>query len=107
MRRPRSAATSERGLVAHSPRGKLQRMNWAGLTLRLAARAAVNPPLAADLVRVAWRFRANGWYRRFPFLPLPSRKYVRWRMHTAYGEYDSVPPVEDVVRYARWAGRAK
>jgi hypothetical protein len=80
-------------------------MNWTGLTLRLAARAVINPPLAADLFRVAWRFRANGWYRRFPFLPLPSRKYVRWRMHTAYGEYDRVPPVEDVVRYARWAGR--
>jgi hypothetical protein len=32
---------------------------------------------------------------------------VRWRMHTAYGDYDSVPPVEDVVRYARWVGRGE
>jgi len=80
-------------------------MTWLRLTLQLAARAALNPPLAADLLRVAWRFRTRGWYRRFPFLPIPSRKYVRWRMHTAYGEYDVVPPVEDVVRYARWAGR--
>ena len=80
---------------------------WPGLTFRLALRALRDPTLAADLLRVAWRFRARGWYRRFPFLPLPSRKYVQWRMHTAYGDYDARPPVEDVIRYARWVGRGK
>jgi len=24
-------------------------------------------------------------------------------MYTAYGDYDAVPPVEDVEKYARWA----
>ena len=90
-------------MVAARREGRLRRMEWTRLTLRLATRAVVNPPLAADLLRVAWRFRANGWYRRFPFLPLPSGKYVRWRMHTAYGSYDSVPPADDVIRFARWA----
>jgi len=80
-------------------------MMWLRLTLRLAARAVVHPSLGIDLLRVAWRFRARGWYRRFPFLPIPSQKYVRWRMHTAYGDYAAVPPVDDVVRYARWVGR--
>jgi hypothetical protein len=32
---------------------------------------------------------------------------VRWRMHTAYGDHDVVPPADDVVRYARWVGRGK
>jgi hypothetical protein len=82
-------------------------MTWTRLTFQLAARAIVNPPLAVDLMRVAWRFRADRWYRRPPFLPLPSRKYVRWRMHTAYGEYDAVPPAADVIRYARWVGRGE
>ena len=80
-------------------------MSWVRLTLALAGRAVVNPSLAADLLRVAWRFRARRWYTRFPFLPLPSRPYVRWRMHTAYGSYDVVPSVDDVIRYARWVGR--
>jgi hypothetical protein len=80
---------------------------WPGLTFRLALRALRDPTLAADLLRVAWRFRARGWHRRFPFLPLPSRKYVQWRMHTAYGDYDARPPLEDVIRYARWVGRGK
>ena len=80
-------------------------MTWLRLTLALALRALVRPALAADLLRVAWRFRRRGWWRRVPFLPLPSREYVRWRMHTAYGDADAVPPAEDVVRYATWVGK--
>ena len=79
-------------------------MGWGRLTLELAWHALRRPTLAADLLRVLWRFRSRHWYRRPPFLPLPSRDYVRWRMHTAYGDYDAVPPAEDIVRYARWAG---
>ncbi|MFL5576326.1 MAG: hypothetical protein ACJ79S_10205 [Gemmatimonadaceae bacterium] len=82
-------------------------MGWFRLSLTLARRAAVRPALAADLLRVAWRFRARRWYRHFPFLPLPSAEYVRWRMYTAYGESGAVPPAADVERYARWAGRQR
>ena len=78
-------------------------MSWTRLTLTLALRAIVRPARAADLLRVAWRFRSRGWYTRFPFLPLPDRDYVRWRMYTAYGDYDAIPPAQDVERYARWA----
>ena len=78
-------------------------MSWTRLSLALALRSVRSPIVASALLRVAWRFRRNGWWRRFPFLPLPSRDYVRWRMHTAYGSDDAVPPAEDVVRYARWA----
>lgn len=80
-------------------------MGWGRLSLELTARAVVRPTLARDLLRVAWRFRSRHWYRRFPFLPLPDRVYVRWRMHTAYGADDAVPPIDDIVRYARWVGR--
>ena len=78
-------------------------MGWPRLSVVLALRALRNPSLGVDLLRVAWRFRRRHWYRRFPFLPLPARDYVRWRMHTAYGDHDAVPPADDVVRYARWA----
>jgi hypothetical protein len=79
-------------------------MSWNRLILQLIGAALRRPSLAIDLVRVGWRFRARGWYARFPFLPLPSRPYVRWRMHTAYGDPDIVPPAEDIIRYARWVG---
>jgi hypothetical protein len=76
--------------------------SWPALAARLALHASVNPRLALDLARLAWSFRARDWYRRPPFLPLPPREYVRWRMVTAYGDPDAVPPLEDVVRFARW-----
>ena len=78
-------------------------MGWPRLTLALTARAVRDPRTASALVRVAWRFRRRGWWRRFPFLPLPARDYMRWRMLTAYGDYDAVPPADDVVRFAKWA----
>jgi hypothetical protein len=63
----------------------------------------VNPPLAGDLAAVAWRFRRRGWYKRPPFLPVPSAEYISWRMYTAFGDHRAVPTVRDVIRYARWA----
>jgi hypothetical protein len=79
-------------------------MGWTRVTLELLLRTLRRPTLAVDLVRVAWRFRARGWYRRFPFLPLPARDYVRWRMHTAYGDHDAIPTAAEIERYARWVG---
>ena len=80
-------------------------MSWLQLTLALSLRALVNPALAVDLLRVTWRFRHRHWFRRFPFLPLPAMRYVRGRMYTAYGEEQAIPPVEDVIAFARWVGR--
>ncbi len=77
-------------------------MSWPALLLRLTVRAVTHPSVARDLLRVAWRFRSRDWYRRPPFLPLPDRQYMAWRMHTAYGDHHAVPPAADIERYARW-----
>src|SRR5215207_5072113 len=76
--------------------------SWPSLIASLAARALVNPRLALDLLRTAWAFRRRRWWARAPFLPLPDRTYLRWRMHTAYADENAVPPADDVVRFARW-----
>ena len=80
-------------------------MTWVRLIAALSLRALANPSLAIDLLRVAWRFRHRHWYKRFPFLPLPSQTYLRWRMYTAYGDEAAIPPAEDVIAFARWVGR--
>ena len=79
------------------------RRTWLRLFLALTARSLRHPRVAADLLGVAWRFRSRRWWAKPPFLPLPDAAYLRWRMHTAYGDHDAVPPADDVVRYARWA----
>lgn len=78
-------------------------MSWRSLYLRLLLRGVINPALALALLRLSWRARSRSWARRFPFLPIPSAEYMRWRMHTAYGAHESVPPIEDVIRFAQWA----
>jgi len=75
---------------------------WTGLTLRLTLRSLVNPRLALDLLKTAWAFRRRGWLARFPFLPVPDQTYLRWRMYTAYADELAVPPVQDVIGFARW-----
>jgi hypothetical protein len=76
--------------------------SWLGLTAHLALRAAPRPRLALDLLRAAWAFRRRRWWAQTPFLPLPDRTYLRWRMYTAYADENAVPPADDVVRFARW-----
>jgi len=76
--------------------------SWGGLVADLTGRALLSPRLALDLVRTGWAFRRRRWWRRSPFLPVPDRRYLRWRMYTAYGHEAAVPPADDVVRFARW-----
>ena len=56
-----------------------------------------------ELVRICWVFRRRQWYRHFPFLPVPPRKYLEWRIETAYGD-KSLKNLrwQDVEAYARW-----
>ena len=82
-----------------------QPARWIGLCASLTGRALLNPVVAVDLIALAWAFRRRNWWRGFPFLPLPDREYLEWRLHTAYGEERELPPVNDVLRFARWRRR--
>jgi hypothetical protein len=44
----------------------------------------------------------RGWWRRAPFLPLPDRDYLRFRLQTMYGDPSRLPVGEDVVTYLKW-----
>lgn len=59
------------------------------------------------LLGLAWAYRARGWYRRFPFLPLPPKDYVEWRNDTAYGDPGAVPPLDEFDRFVTWSSRMR
>lgn len=65
------------------------------------------PRLWPALLSAAWAFRPRDWYRRPPFLPLPSRTYMRWRLETAYGEPDAVPPAGEIERFVTWSAEMR
>ncbi len=51
-------------------------------------------------------FVPDAWWRRPPFLPLPARNYVRFRLETAYG-HAGEPSAVDLVRYLEWCRDAR
>ena len=77
-------------------------MKYGSTLLRVAGLALRRPGLAVVLLRLAWRFRIRDWYRRPPFLPVPSAEYLGWRMHTAFGQEEYRPEPHELERYIEW-----
>jgi hypothetical protein len=73
----------------------------------LIALALRRPALVPALLGLAWAARRRGWWRRFPFLPLPPASYLRWRLDTAYGDPTFQAPAEETARYLLWAARMR
>jgi len=42
------------------------------------------------------------WWARPPFVPLPSRDYLRFRLETQYGSGTAPTEPGDVVEYLSW-----
>lgn len=73
---------------------------WA---VRAATTMLRHPSLWPTALRQVRRLAAPGWWHRFPFLPVPDRDYLRFRIVTAYGGDGTRPPdAHDLVTYLRW-----
>lgn len=77
-------------------------MRYGSIIRRFAGIALRHPRLIPPLLAAAWRFRRRRWYAQPPFLPVPPAEYVEWRMQTAYGSSDVVPPADHLRRYLQW-----
>ena len=72
--------------------------NAVGVVTAVAAR----PRLWPAAVTVAWRLIPTRWWARPPFLPLPSRAYVRFRKEAYYGDSQTSFRPADVLKYLSW-----
>lgn len=63
---------------------------------------ARRPALWPTALRQTRRLAAPGWWRRWPFLPLPTPEYLRFRLQTAYGHRRSSIAPDDLVTYLHW-----
>lgn len=75
--------------------------------LRIGSALARRPSLWSTSARLAVRMAPNGWWRRAPFLPLPSRDYLEFRMVTQYGPNGAAPEAGDVLNYVAWCRRQR
>jgi len=72
----------------------------------VAVAVATRPRLWASAVAAGASLAPGGWWRRPPYLPLPDRRWLRFRLVTAYGGTgDSRPEVDDVVTWLEWRRR--
>lgn len=61
------------------------------------------PALWASSLRTAIGLVPSRWWCRPPFLPLPDREWLAFRMETAYGDPAAAPSAEDVLDFLAWA----
>ena len=47
----------------------------------------------------------TNWWRRWPFLPLPDRRWLHFRMVTAYGGDGHGLDRDDVITWLEWRRR--
>jgi hypothetical protein len=64
---------------------------------------ARHPSLWGTALRQAGRLSRPEWWRRPPFLPVPDRDYLRFRLETQYGHAGmGAADPDDLVVYLRW-----
>lgn len=75
----------------------------------VVAAVVVRPRYWPTSIRVVKRLARSAWWKRPPFLPVPSWSYVRFRIETQYGTVDDLGSavmrhrlVNDVLKYLRW-----
>jgi hypothetical protein len=73
-----------------------------GVTFRAVVAVLVRPSLWGTAIVQVFRLARRRWWARPPFLPVPDRDYLRFRLETQYGDPDhSIEPL-DLLTYLRW-----
>ena len=60
------------------------------------------PSLWITALTQLFRLTPRRWWARAPFLPVPTREYIRFRVLTQYGERGHTLEVADVLSYLLW-----
>ena len=68
---------------------------------------AKRPRIWGEALRTASAMARRDWWRTPPFLPLPDRAYLSWRIATAYGSASTPPDPADLVTYLEWRRRQR
>jgi hypothetical protein len=77
------------------------------VTWRAAVAVAKRPRVWGEALRTLMALSRDGWWRKPPFLPIPNRAYLRWRIATAYGDPKASMDPDDLVAYLRWRHRLR
>lgn len=73
-----------------------------GDAFTVVAALAARPGLWPTAARQWRRTTPTGWWRRRPFLPVPTAGYLHFRLVTQYGDADHRIVPADVLNYLTW-----
>ncbi len=78
------------------------RRNW----LRKSFLAVVRRPdlWLVSFVQVFSLIPAN-WWQKKPFLPVPDKHWIEFRMETAFGDPNNRPSPQDTISFLEWCKR--
>jgi hypothetical protein len=62
----------------------------------------VRPNLWFIAVTQLFRLVPRNWWQQSPFLPIPSKSYIRFRKQTQYGGNNHSIEPRDVLSYLKW-----
>lgn len=69
----------------------------------MIAAVVVRPGLWRPAVRQLRVLAPDRWWAHRPFLPVPDRNWMQFRMTTAYGDPNAPLVADDVVTWLRWS----
>lgn len=72
-----------------------------------AAAVVARPRLWPTAIGQVRRLAPSRWWARRPYLPVPDRAWLRFRMETQYGDPSHRPDADDVVAWLEWARESR
>ena len=73
-----------------------------GLIGQVGVALARRPQLVPVALRQARSLAPQRWWAKRPWLPIPSRDYMRFRNVTLSGDEDALPTADDIIVYLEW-----
>jgi hypothetical protein len=71
--------------------------------LAVTGAVAARPRLWPAALRQVRSLARPGWWRRPPFVPLPDRDWMAFRLTTAYGDPRAALVPDDVLTWLEWS----
>jgi len=96
-----------RKLLKRTPTLKLNREKHSFMRLKLLIRVtgllSVRPELWVTAFRQLFKLAESGWWKKLPFLPIPSPELIEFRIKTQYGPLETEIEAADVLAWLIWS----
>ena len=73
------------------------------LLIKVAGLLAIRPGLWTTAFRQLFCLAESGWWKRLPFLPIPSLELLEFRSKTQYGSLETEIEAADVLTWLIWS----